>query len=216
MFNADLIIFDLDGTLIDSSKDIAWAVNKTLTRMEMDELPHDVIRGYIGHGVRALLNQAIPLARHHLLESAREIFLGYYKDHLLVETRLYPEVRETLGYFHKRGKRMAVVTNKPLKLTEEILKGLDVARFFSIVLGGDSIQNKKPAPEAIEVVLNDLKVEREKTILVGDSRIDIESGKRAGVLTCGVAYGFRGREELIEAGADAIISEIGELTGLLV
>lgn len=216
MFNADLIIFDLDGTLIDSSEDIAWAVNKTLTRMEMDELPHDVIRGYIGHGVRALLNQAIPLARHHLLESAREIFLGYYKDHLLVKTRLYPGVRETLGYFHKRGKRMAVVTNKPLKLTEEILKGLDVARFFSIVLGGDSIQNKKPAPEAIEVVLNNLKVEREKTILVGDSRIDIESGKRAGVLTCGAAYGFRGREELIEAGADAIISEIGELAGLLV
>ncbi|MBI5893510.1 MAG: HAD-IA family hydrolase [Deltaproteobacteria bacterium] len=171
----DLIIFDLDGTLIDSSKDIAWAVNKTLKHLGFNELSYDVIKSYIGWGVKMLLEQAVPKERHEILDDARKIFLKYYEGHLLVDTHMYLGVKDILEYF--KHKKLAIVTNKPIGLTEKILDGLNISKYFQKVIGGDSVQNKKPHPEAIDIVLEELSVKPEKTIFIGDSKIDIEAGK---------------------------------------
>ena len=212
MFKTELIIFDLDGTLIDSSEDIAWAVNKTLKQMGFDEFSYQAIKERIGWGVKMLLEKVLPADKQNLLEEARSIFMGYYSDHLLVRSKLYPGVMDILNHF--KNKKLAVATNKPFNLTEKILDGLNISGYFKKVVGGDGVQNKKPSPEAIEIILRELRVSPEKSIFVGDSLIDIEAGKKAGVMTIGAAYGFRGRRELEDAGADVIIEDINELTSL--
>lgn len=212
MFKAELIIFDLDGTLIDSSKDIAWAVNKTLRQMGFEELSYQAIKERIGWGVKMLLEKALPNEKHNLVKEAREIFMGYYSGHLLVKTKLYPNVADVLRLF--KNKKLAVATNKPLNLTQKILDGLNISDYFKKVVGGDDVQNKKPAPEAIEIILRELNALQKETVFVGDSMIDIEAGKKAEVITIGAAYGFRGRQELKEAGADVIIEDIKELISL--
>lgn len=212
MFNAELIIFDLDGTLIDSSEDIAWAVNKTLKQMRFEELSYQAIKERIGWGVKMLLQKALPEEKHNLLEEARAIFMGYYSSHLLVRTRLYPGAAEVLQHF--KDKKIAIATNKPLNLTEKILDELNILIYFRKVIGGDGVQNKKPAPEAIEIILKELNVLPKEAVFIGDSMIDIEAGKKAGVITIGAAYGFRGRQELEEAGADVVIEDIKELISL--
>lgn len=211
----ELLIFDFDGTLIDSSEDIAWSVNRTLERLGMETLPHGIIHGYIGWGVKMLLEQALPVESHHLLDEARTIFLDIYGGHLTVKTRLYPGVRETLTHFQRVGKKMAVVTNKPFVLTREIVDTLSLAPFFTPVLGGDSVRNKKPHPESVETVMRELSVSPAKTYFIGDSRIDIETGRAAGIATIGAAYGFRGRRELEEAGADYIIESFCDLQEII-
>ncbi|MBI5682488.1 MAG: HAD-IA family hydrolase [Deltaproteobacteria bacterium] len=210
----DLIIFDLDGTLIESSRDIVWAVNKTLNHMGFDELPYDVIKSYIGWGVGMLLEQAIPVKRHNLLSEARELFLRYYEGHLLMDTFLYPGAKDVIEYF--KDKKLAIVTNKPIGLTKKILDGLAISGYFKRVVGGDNVLNKKPHPQAIDIVLEELDIRPENTVFVGDSRIDIEAGKNAGVMTCGAVYGFRGSDELIIAGADFLIEDIKQLKNMLI
>ncbi len=124
MFKTELIIFDLDGTLIDSSEDIAWAINKTLKEMGLHELSYQAIKERIGWGVKMLLQKVLPEDKQNLLEDARGIFMRYYSGHLLVKTRLYPSVMDVLRHF--REKRLAVATNKPINLTEKILNGLNL------------------------------------------------------------------------------------------
>lgn len=209
MFKADLLIFDLDGTLIDSSEDIAWAVNKTLKQMGFEELSYQAIKDRIGWGVKMLLEKVLPEERHNLLEEVRAIFMVYYSNHLLIRTRPYNSVIDVLEYY--KNKKLAVATNKPLNLTEKILDGLNIADYFKKVVGGDGVQNKKPAPEAIEIILKELNASPKEAVFIGDSKIDIEAGKKAGVITIGAAYGFRGRQELEEAGANVIIEDIKEL-----
>lgn len=209
MLKTELIIFDLDGTLIDSSEDIAWSTNMTLRNMGFEELSYQAIKGRIGWGVKMLLQRVLPEEKQNLLEEARNIFMGYYSGHLLVKTKLYPGVVDVLKHF--KNKKLAVATNKPLNLTEKILDGLSISNCFKKIIGGDGVQNKKPSPEAIEMILKDLMVLPKQAVFVGDSKIDIEAGKGAGVITIGAAYGFRGRHELEEAGADVVIEDIKEL-----
>lgn len=209
MFKTELLIFDLDGTLIDSSEDIAWAVNKMLIEMGFEELPYQTIKDRIGWGVKMLLQKVLPEEKYNLLEEAMAIFMTHYSNHLLVKTKPYNGAVAILDHF--KSKKLAVATNKPLNLTEKILDGLNISGYFEKVVGGDGVQNKKPAPEAIEIILKDINASPRETVFVGDSKIDIEAGKRAGVVTIGAAYGFRGRQELKEAGADAIINDIKEL-----
>ncbi|OGW58011.1 MAG: hypothetical protein A2Y48_01225 [Nitrospirae bacterium RIFCSPLOW2_12_42_9] len=213
--DSELIIFDLDGTLIDSSDDIAWAANMTLVYMGYNEMDLDAIKEGIGWGVKTLLQKLMPQEGPERIDDARVKFLEYYWDHLTVNTILYPGVRETIDYFKDHDKKMAIVTNKPIKFTEKILNELALKDFFLMVLGGDSLMNRKPDPEPVEKVISTLGVTKGKTVFVGDSKIDGETGKRAGIFTIGVEYGFRGRKELEEAGFDVIISEFPELTRIL-
>ena len=213
--DSELIIFDLDGTLIDSSDDIAWAANRTLVYMGYNEMDLDAIKEGIGWGVKTLLQKLMPQEGPERIDEARVKFLEYYWDHLTVNTILYPGVRETIDYFKDHDKKMAIVTNKPIKFTEKILNELALKDFFLMVLGGDSLVNRKPDPEPVEKVISTLGVTKGKTVFVGDSKIDGETGKRAGIFTIGVEYGFSGRKELEEAGFDIIISEFPELTRIL-
>ena len=215
IMDSELIIFDLDGTLIDSSDDIAWAANMTLVYMGYNEMDLDAIKEGIGWGVKTLLQKLMPQEGPERIDDARVKFLEYYWDHLTVNTILYPGVRETIDYFKDHDKKMAIVTNKPIKFTEKILNELALKDFFLMVLGGDSLVNRKPDPEPVEKVISTLGVTKGKTVFVGDSKIDGETGKRAGIFTIGVEYGFRGRKELEEAGFDVIISEFPELTRIL-
>jgi phosphoglycolate phosphatase len=213
---ADLIIFDLDGTLIDSTGDIAWAANRTLSSMGYDKVNTDTITSSIGWGVKSLLEKLMPEEETRRIDEARETFLKHYGGHLTVETRPYPGTLETLEYFNGKNKNMALVTNKPIGLTERIIEDLGMKGFFKMVLGGDSLEYKKPHPEPILKVMEGLDGDPEKTVFVGDSAIDCETARRAGVITIGAAYGFRGREELIEAGCGIIIENVGELMELVV
>ena len=214
-FETDLIIFDLDGTLIDSSDDIAWSANKTLLHMGHKGMDLEAIKEGIGWGVKSLLEKLMPDEMPERINAAREKFLEYYWGHLTVKTVLYPGVTETLTYFKRSNKKMAVVTNKPIRFTERVLEELTVSKFFMMALGGDSLANRKPHPEPVEKVITTLGAEKERTTLVGDSAIDCETGKKAGIVTIGAEYGFRGRKELEEAGFDFIIKEFSELKRVL-
>lgn len=211
----DLIIFDLDGTLIDSSDDIAWAANRTLLHMGHDEMALETIKEGIGWGVKTLLERLMPDEGPERIDDARGKFLDYYWGHLTVKTTLYPGVKETIAYFREINKKMAVVTNKPVRFTERILEEFGLGESFMMVLGGDSLPNRKPHPEPVEKVITELGAALQRTAFVGDSPIDCETGKRAGIVTIGVEYGFRGREELEEAGCDIIIEEFSELKRVL-
>jgi len=211
----DLIIFDLDGTLIDSSDDIAWAANQTLISMGRGGRDKVTIKEFIGCGVGVLLERLMPGADPSVIREARDRFLQFYWDHISVNTVLYPGVRETLEYFQGINKKMAVVTNKPIKFALKLMEDLAFGGFFPIVIGGDSLKNRKPHPEPVETVIQTLGVMKEKTVMVGDSPVDCETGKKAGIFTIGVEYGFRGREELEAAGFDLLVREFSDLKDIL-
>lgn len=206
---AGLIIFDLDGTLVDSSRDIAWSANMTLKSMGYDERGLEAIKEHVGWGVKSLLERLMPREDADSIEAARIKFLEFYGSHLTVDSRLYPGVVETLSFFESRGKKMAVVTNKPEGLSIRVLEELNLSGYFQMLVGGDSLPNKKPHPEPIEKVLSALN--SHPAVIVGDSPTDCEAGKGAGIGTIGVTYGFRPKEELEKAGFDIIVGSFPEL-----
>jgi len=211
----DLIIFDLDGTLIDSSEDIALAANRVLADLGHTKMDSGKVKEGIGWGVKTLLEKMMPGEGAERIEYARMKFLEYYWENTVVNTYLYKGVRETIDYFSLINKKMAVVTNKPVKYTEKILTELALSRYFNLIIGGDSLQNRKPHPEPVEMVVSSLKVRKERVVIIGDSPIDCETGKRAGIATIGVEYGFRSRKELEDAGCDIIIKDFSDLKKIL-
>ncbi|MEK7773694.1 MAG: HAD-IA family hydrolase [Deltaproteobacteria bacterium] len=212
---ADLIIFDLDGTLIDSSEDIARAANMTLRAMGYGEQGMESIKENIGWGVKALLERLMPREGPGRVEEARGKFLDFYGKHLVVDTYPYPNVRETLSRFKELNKTMAVVTNKPVMLAQRILDLLDLSGFFVMVVGGDSFSYRKPHPEPIKKVVSALGAAPDRTVLIGDSPIDCEAGMSAGVNTVGVSYGFRGTQDLKMAGCSIIVDDFQELVDII-
>jgi phosphoglycolate phosphatase len=206
----DVVMFDLDGTLADTGRDLADAVNHTRAHFNLSPLPDSVVHSYVGRGVEHLLKHSLPeKTPDHFLEVMR-VFLDWYENHLLDATVLYPNVHETLDYFCK--KRRAVVTNKLVRLTVAVLRGLGVEKHFDAIVGGDSGPQKKPDPSLLNYVLDRFQLPAARALMVGDGDTDIEAGKRAGMLTCGVTYGLRPREELVAAGPDILIDDLAELS----
>lgn len=206
----ELFIFDLDGTIIDSKVDIANSVNYTLSRLEVPVLQNSLIYSYVGNGVVKLLEKVLASTnKKGDIKEALNMFLCHYENHLLDNTCLYPNIMETLNYFS--GVKMALISNKPERFVNKILKGLSIDRFFSDVIGGDSLKTRKPDPDGINLIIGKLNADPGKTIIIGDSGVDILTGKRAGINTCGVSYGLRDRKELVETKADIIIDDILEL-----
>ena len=205
-----LIIFDLDGTLIDSKNDIADSVNYTLKSLHLPSLQNSLIYSYVGNGVLPLLEKVISCSnKKSNLEDALKVFRKHYEEHLLDSTRLYPGVMEILKHFSDVN--MGLVSNKPERFVKKILKGLNVDCFFPVVIGGDTLKTKKPDPEGVNMIRNRFGADLHETVIVGDGGVDIETGKKAGIHTCGVSYGLRDRKELVEAGAEIIIDDILEL-----
>ena len=206
----ELFIFDLDGTLIDSKVDIANSVNHTLTSLSLPTLDHSLIYTYVGNGVVVLLEKVLASSnRSNVSKKALEMFLKHYEEHLLDKTGLYPNVLEILEYFS--DVKMGLVSNKPERFVNKILKGLRVDRFFPEVIGGDTLKTKKPEPEGVNKVISAFNADPDKTVIIGDGGVDVQTGKRVGIHTCGVSYGLRDRKELVEAEADIIIDDILEL-----
>jgi phosphoglycolate phosphatase len=190
--NMDLLIFDLDGTLIDSKLDLAHAVNATRLHMGMSALDHERVYSYVGNGAPLLIRRALgERATEVHVEEALEFFLEYYREHYLDHTVLYPGVRESLDRFRAAGKRMAVLTNKPVRISTAIVNGLGVGEHFFRVYGGNSFDFKKPNPIGVEALIREAGVTAGRTLMIGDSSVDIQTARNAGILSCGVTYGFQ-------------------------
>ncbi len=200
----DLLIFDLDGTLIESKWDIATAVNLTLGDLGLPLRPQEEIFSFVGDGIKRLLRLAVGEENQSRYEEALRIFRRHYLAHCLDRTRFYPGVEPVLNHFGRTLK--AVATNKSLEYTKKILEGLG-AHHFTYVVGGDNGYGLKPEPGMFHKILDELKVEKERAVLIGDSTNDINGGHNAGIKVCAVGYGMGNREKMAACGPDWFIEK---------
>ena len=205
-------VFDLDGTLIDSAQDIVRSVILMLRDTKRREQPAELVQTFIGHGAPQLIASVLgPGASEEQRHQALEIFLAHYRERKLDRTRCYPGVAEALRKL--AGRPMAVLSNKPTELSVDILKGLGLAGFFAAIYGGDSFGRKKPDPAGALAVLKELGASPRKSAMVGDSDVDVETARNAGMLAVGVSYGF-GQHDREKRPADIYVDSLLELVPL--
>ena len=191
-----LVIFDLDGTLIDSRLDLVHSVNAALRHIGRPELPEDVIASYVGDGAPVLIQRALggEAVDDATVRRGLEFFLKYYREHKLDHTTVYPGIAEALATIQHSSngtpRKMAVLSNKPVVPSRAIVEALGLGRFFSQIYGGNSFATKKPDPEGARKMLTEYGVEPQQAAIVGDSHVDISTGRNAGMATVGVTYGF--------------------------
>jgi len=209
-----LFIFDLDGTLIDSKADIAQAVNLALTQFRLPSLPVSRVAEFVGEGVQKLIERVLreisgqdadPERVHEMIK----VFKSNYEEHMLDSTTLCDGVADALAQLS--WAHFAVVSNKPEKFSRLILQGLGVADRFEVILGGDSVDKRKPDPAPLLEAMAQCNCGPEDSVMVGDSATDIVSGKAAGIISCGVTGGFGKLRELEAAGCDLIIESLIDL-----
>ena len=207
----NLLIFDLDGTLVDSRLDLANAVNATRAHMGMGALTNERVYTYVGNGAPVLIRRALgEQATETEVQEGLEFFLEYYRDHALDHTVLYPGVKETLERFGTAGAHMAVLTNKPVNMSRAIVAGLGVSGYFFQVYGGNSFEFKKPHPIGVEALRNEVGATRDVTLMVGDSSVDVQTARNAGIRCCAVTYGFQ-PESLVDPAPDMLIDRMEQL-----
>lgn len=209
-----LILFDLDGTLVDTSLDITNAINYAIKPCNITPISPQKTISLVGEGITRLMEKIIEnnmqqqtIDRDKLVKS----FLDYYSEHLLDNTTIYPKVRESLAEL--RGYKKAVISNKRENLSIKLLEGLDLLKYFDLVIGSDTTAERKPSPIPIFYALSKLNISNKESVIVGDSVFDIEAGKSAGIRTIGVTYGYRPAESLRDA--DFLIASIDELKDVL-
>ena len=213
-----LLIFDLDGTLVDSRLDLVHSVNAMLRHFHRPELPEDVIASYVGDGAPMLIRRALgDPDEEQFVQEALEYFLAYYRVHKLDNTHLYDGIKEALEAIRdaRNGsdRRMAVLSNKPVKPSRDIIDALGLGEFFVRVYGGNSFHTKKPDPLGVTTLLEETGTRSDETAIIGDSSIDVITGRNAELWTCGVTYGFAPRT-LDDAPPDVLIDsprELGEV-----
>lgn len=207
MQKIDLFIFDLDGTLIDSKRDIALSVHHTMKILGLSPISDEMIASYVGNGVTPLIRKSVGENPKLNVDEAIRIFMAHYEEHCLDSTRPFPDIPEVLDHF--KDKIKIVATNKPQGFSEKILDGLGLTTHFQGIFGGDTHFPKKPDPAVIHHLLKTFQAEVAKSVIIGDSRIDIETGRNARILTCGVTWGFRPGEEL--TGSDFLVDRPEDL-----
>jgi phosphoglycolate phosphatase len=200
-----LVIFDLDGTLIDSRLDLVHSVNAALRHIGRTELPDDVIASYVGDGAPVLIQRALgaeqargEVADEGLVRKGLEFFLSYYRAHKLDHTTVYAGVAEALAAIQNSAgqsqygsaRKLAVLSNKPVVPSKAIVEALGLGHFFSQVYGGNSFATKKPDPEGARRLLEEHGVQPQQATIIGDSHVDVTTGRNAGMVTVGVTYGF--------------------------
>jgi phosphoglycolate phosphatase len=212
-----LLIFDLDGTLIDSRLDLVHSVNAMLKHFKRPELPGEVIASYVGDGAPMLVRRALGDPKNEgFVKEALEYFLAYYRAHKLDHTRVYDSVKESLtAILNSNGtlRKMAVLSNKPVHPSRAIVDALGLRGFFVQVYGGNSFATKKPDPEGARRLLAETKTQPREAVIIGDSSIDVITGRNAGMWTCGVTYGFA-PHTLCEAPPDVTLDDPQELAVL--
>ncbi len=210
----DLLIFDLDGTLVDSRRDLAEAVNHARRELGFPQLALDEIMQFVGDGLRKLIQRSLSDSGNGDVEQAIKFFRQYYGEHLLDYSHFYAGVENVLDHFSDQMK-MAVVSNKPEAFSRAIVSGLGRAGTFATVVGGDSCTTMKPSPEPVLHVTKALGIDPGRAVMIGDSPSDIIAGKAAATLTCGVTYGYRSKELLQRAAPDFLIDHIADLVEFL-
>jgi phosphoglycolate phosphatase len=214
------VLFDMDGTLVETRKDIATGVNLALADRGFPPLTVDRVARHVGRGSRVLVTRCLEECgvvspRAEEIESTYQSFHGHYLDHLLDTTFVYPGIPELLDRIAAAGVPMAVVTNKPIAPSRKILDGLDLASYFPVVLGGESLSQRKPDPAPLLHALELLGAEEGRGVMVGDSEIDIKAARAARIAIAAVAWGFIGGAELLDAAPDFIAESAAALTDWL-
>jgi len=216
--NKEAILFDLDGTLIDSVPDLATAVNQMLQKLDREIFSEDTIRYWVGNGAQVLVKRALSGKTQidealdpDLFEKALKIFLMFYAKTLCKETMTYPNVSNTLKTLNASGYRLVIVTNKPFDFVAPILKGLEIDSLFEFWLGGDSLDKKKPDPLPLLHACEKLNLNVEQCVMVGDSRNDLLAAKAAGMQSIGVTYGYNYGEDIHIYEPDLIVDDFANI-----
>lgn len=213
-----VIIFDLDGTLIDSAPDLILAVNHMLKTLNRKTFSEEKIRSFIGNGTEVLVKRALSAninidktLKEDFCLDALEIFLDFYSQNLIVLTTLYPKVHLTLKVLKDAGYVLVIVTNKPYDFIEPILKALDIDGLFEFYLGGDSLAQKKPSPLPLLYVCQKLGVLAQECVMVGDSKNDILASKSAKMQSIGLSYGYNYGEDIGTFDPDFIFDDFSDI-----
>ncbi len=212
MTSFKLFVFDFDGTLVDTQKDIVDSVNRALEELGLPTRDRETLFTFIGKGVDQLMTRSLEGTGYSDVPRAVDSFMRHYDEHLMDQTDLFPNCRKTLDHFS--GTPKTILSNKPTSFITRILDALDCRAPFKTIIGGDLMAAKKPDPVGLRHIMEQHRVRPQATLMVGDSLVDIETGKRAGVKTCGVTYGHAGRASLETVQPDWIIDDLSELKQL--
>ncbi len=208
------VTFDLDGTLVDSRADLVAAVNHVLGTLGLPLQAPETLYRYVGEGARVLVERALGDVDAAIVERAVATFLVHYRTHLLDATRPYPGIPEALAELAERGVALSVLTNKPIAFSRAILDGLGLHERFVDVIGGDSLSVRKPDPAGINLLCAHTGTPRERMLLVGDSRIDVDTARNAGIAFCGVEWGIV-PEALRAARPEQLVTHPAEIVALV-
>lgn len=206
-----LIIFDLDGTLVNSIVDITNSLNYATEPLGLAPKTVEEVGALVGEGITKVIERVIGEERLRHRDEVVKRFLEFYSEHIVDNTFPYPGVKESLEGL--KGYKKAVISNKREALSVKVLEGLNLFRYFDLVLGSDSAAERKPSPVPVLHVLSKLGFSPQEAVMVGDSDLDIAAGKGAGVKTIGVTYGYRDRSFL--SGADFIITDISQVLSIV-
>lgn len=209
----DLIVFDLDGTLVDSLPDLAVAANHALRLLRLPEHPLEAHQKMIGGGEKNYVRRFLGPDHQHLFDQALNLYLEHYSQHLGDRTRVYPGVAETLARFSSL--KMAVLSNKREDLSRRVVQTMGLAGFFQAVRGGDSYGVLKPSPEGLGDLIRELEEEPTRTLMVGDKPEDILTGRGAGAYTAAVTYGYGDLSAIATAQPDNLLNTFSQLADLL-
>lgn len=209
IFNSKLLIFDLDGTLIDSRKDIAIAVNHTLKEAGLKQLPEEKIYSFVGNGVDYLIEKSIGKSQMLRFDECKKNFMNYYGDHLVDNTTLYDGVLDMLQHFDDKIK--CIISSKPTAFCKTIIDRFDLNKFFKEIHGSESFPALKPDPIGVKTLYKKFNVLQEECIFVGDGPQDINAAKNAGVKMAAVTYGFHSENRLKKENPDLLLDSIESL-----
>lgn len=220
--NKEALLFDLDGTLIDSVPDLALSLNLMLKELGKQAYPVDVIRSWVGNGALKITERGLsgsinvsPDLDPAEVEKALDMFLDFYDKNVCVDTTLYPNVKSTLESLKEAGYKLAIVTNKPEQFVLPILEKFGMADLFELIIGGDTLPKRKPDPMQLEFACEKLAVKAENCIMIGDSKNDIYAAKAANMQSVGLTYGYNHGENIQSHGADLVCDDFAELLSVL-
>ncbi|MBL4900545.1 MAG: phosphoglycolate phosphatase [Colwellia sp.] len=223
ILNKNTLLFDLDGTLVDSAPDLAFAVNQTLIELGLTPFSQDVVRGWVGNGANILIQRALSgnteistSLDNSLTSRALEIFYQVYQSHNCIETRLYNNVLETLIALKNRGYRLAIITNKPERFIAPIIDGLGLNNLFELIIGGDTLERRKPDPLPLTYACQQLSVNIDQCVMIGDSKNDIQAAKAAKMQSIALTYGYNYGEDIAIYQPELVIDNFADLLDTLI